>query len=60
MATRARKAKVLLIDDRIDILNRDVAETFPANQAFRAVNGILALVRVGACSASICKQSLIH
>ena len=59
MATRTRRAKVLHINDKIDILNRNAVETFPAKQVFRAVSAILSLVRVGARSASIHEYTLI-
>lgn len=48
MATRTRKAKVSLLDDRIDILNRNAVEASSAKQVFRTVSATLALVRVGA------------
>ena len=46
MATRTRKAKVSLLDDRINILNNDAVEASPAKQVFRNVSTTLALVRV--------------
>ena len=46
MATRTHKAKVSLLDDRIDVLNKDAAEASPAKQVFRTVSTTLALVRV--------------
>ena len=48
MATRTRKAKALLFDDRLNILNKNVVETSPTKEVFRVVSTILALVRVGA------------
>ena len=48
MATRTRKAKALLFDDRLNILNKNVVETSPTKEVFRVVSAILALVRVGA------------
>jgi len=59
MATRARRAKVLHINDKIDILNRNAVETFPAKQVFRTVGAILSLVRVGARPASTHEYTLI-
>jgi len=44
MATR--EAKVSLLDDRIDVLNRNAVEGSPAKQVFRTVSNTLALVRV--------------
>ena len=46
MSLRARKARVLLLDDRIDILDGNAAGSSPANELFRTVADILALVRV--------------
>ena len=46
MTTRTRKAKASLLNDRIDILNKDAAETSAAKQVFRTVSATLALVRV--------------
>lgn len=48
MQTRTREAEVPLLDDRIDILNRNAGDASPANQVFRTVSTILALIRVGA------------
>ena len=47
MSTRARKAKVSLLDDKIHILDRGAAEYSPAKEVFKTVAAILALVRVG-------------
>jgi len=46
MTKRTRKAKALLLDDRIDVLNRNAAEDSPAKQIFKTVRTTLALVRV--------------
>ena len=46
MATRTRKAKASLLDDRIDILDRSAVEVSPAKQVFKTVSTTLALVRV--------------
>ena len=46
MATRTRNAKVSLLDDRIDILNRGAVDVSSAKQVFRTVSATLALVRV--------------
>jgi len=51
MAARTRKIEPRLLDDRIDILNKDSVEASPQEQVFRTVNTILALVRVSAYSA---------
>ena len=59
MAARTRRAKVSRINDKIDILNRNAAETFPANQVFRTVSVILSLVRVSARSVPICELPLM-
>jgi len=59
MATRTRKAEASLLGDRIDILNRDAVEVSAAKQIFRTVSTTLALVRVGAHSASACGFSPI-
>jgi len=59
MIRRAHKAKVSFINDRVDILNRNAVETFPAKQVFRTVNAILSLVRVGAHSAPARELSLM-
>ena len=59
MAARTRRAKVSRINDKIDILNRNAAKTFPANQVFRTVSVILSLVRVSARSAPICELPLM-
>jgi hypothetical protein len=48
MATRTRKAKATILDDRIDILERNAVEVSPAKQVFGTVAAILALVRVSA------------
>ena len=48
MATRTRRAKVSLLDDRISILNQEAIEASPAKQVFRTVSATLALVRVSA------------
>jgi len=42
MRTRTRK----LLDDRIDILNRNAVDASPAHQVFRTVSTIIALTRV--------------
>ena len=46
MATRKHKAKVSLLDDRIDILDGDAVGASPAKQVFKTVSTTLALVRV--------------
>ena len=46
MPAHARKARVSLFNDRIDILKRNAVETSPTYQVFRTVDTILALVRV--------------
>lgn len=46
MATRTRRGKTSILNDRIDILNRNVAETSPAKEIYRIVIIILTLVRV--------------
>ena len=46
MATRAHEAQASLLDDRIFILDRNLAEPFPADEVFKTVSAILALVRV--------------
>ena len=46
MSTRARKARVSLLDDRIDILDKNAAGSSPPKEVFRTVAAILALVRV--------------
>ena len=46
MGTRARRVKASLLDDKIDILNRSAVEASPAQQVYRTVSAILALVRV--------------
>jgi len=48
METCTTMAKVPLLDDRIDILNRNAVEASAAKQVFRTVGVILALVRVSA------------
>jgi len=48
MGVRARKAKESLLNDRIDILNRNGIDGSPAGQIFTTVSAILVLVRVGA------------
>jgi len=49
MAPRTRKAlRASLLDDKIDILNRDADEASSAKQVFRTVSATLALVRVSA------------
>lgn len=48
MATHKRKAKMSLLDDRIEILNRDATEASSAKQVFKTVSSTLALVRVSA------------
>jgi len=45
MVTRTRKAKVLFLDDRIEILNRDAVEV-SAKHVFRTAGAALALVLV--------------
>jgi len=42
MRTRTRK----FLDDRIDTLDRNAVDAFPAQQVFRTVSAILALTRV--------------
>jgi len=37
---------VSVLDDRIDILNRNAADASPVQQVYRTVSDILALVRV--------------
>ena len=46
MATRTRKTKASLLDDRIGVLKRNAAGAYPAQQIYRTVSGILTLVRV--------------
>ena len=46
MATRSPEAQVSLLDDRIDILKRDVAKYPPTKEVFEIVIAILALVQV--------------
>jgi hypothetical protein len=46
MATRTRKFEAPLLDDRIDVLNRNVAKASPAQQVYRSVSAILTLIRV--------------
>ena len=46
MATRTRRDKASALDDRMDILNRHAVEVSPAQQVFRTVTAILALVQV--------------
>lgn len=48
MATRTRTAQASLLDDKIDILRRDVTGTSPLKGVFRDIGVILALVRVSA------------
>ena len=48
MATPAREALVSLLDDRIEILDRNATEPTLAGQVFRTVRAILAFVRVRA------------
>jgi len=50
MTTRTRKAKMSLLDDRIDILNGDAAKASTVKQVFRTVSTAIALVRVSAPS----------
>ena len=52
MATHAHEAQISLLNDRIVILDRNLVDAFPANEVFRAVSDILALVRVGPRSSS--------
>ena len=59
MATRTRKAKESLLDDRINILNKDAVEASPAKQVFSTVSTTLALVRVGASFCVHCGLSLM-
>ena len=59
MATRTRKAKASLLDDRINILNKDAVEASPAKLVFKTVSTTLALVRVGA-PFCICLWALIN
>jgi len=42
----ARKTRVSLLDDKIDILDRGAVEASPVKQVFRTVSAIIALVRV--------------
>ena len=53
MATRTLEALASLLDDRIDILERDVTKYSPAKQVFGTISAILALTRV-------CALALIH
>lgn len=46
MATSKYEDQRLFLDDRIEILDRNAEEAFPAGQVFRIVAAILALVRV--------------
>jgi len=46
--TRVREVEASLLDGRIDTLNRNAVEAYPAKQIFRTVSAILALVRVSA------------
>ena len=46
MATRTLEALASLLDDRIDILERDVTKYSPAKQIFGTISAILALTRV--------------
>ena len=48
MATRRHNAKASLLDDKIDILNRNTVEVSSSEQVFRTTSAILALVRVSA------------
>ena len=48
MATRTRKAKVSLLDDRINILDQDAVKAISAKQVFGTVSATLALIRVSA------------
>ena len=50
MATRTLEALASLLDDRIDILERDVTKYSPAKQVFETISTILALTRVSADS----------
>ena len=47
MSTHTRKARVSLLDDRIDILDKNAAGSSPAKKVFGTVATILVLVRVG-------------
>ena len=46
MITPTLEAQILLLDDRINILESNAAEYSPAKHAFEAVGDILALARV--------------
>ena len=48
MTTRTLETLASLLDDRIDILERDVTKYPPAKQVFRTISAILALERVSA------------
>ena len=48
MATPTGEALVSLLDDRIEILDRNATEPPLAGQVFRTVRAILTFVRVGA------------
>ena len=43
-----------LLDDRINILDRNAGEADPFKQIFDIVNAILALVRVNLLTSSLC------
>ena len=47
MATRTRKVEESFFNDKIDILNKMTVDASPAQQVYRKVGGILALLRVG-------------
>ena len=47
MATRTRKVEVSFFNDKIDTLNRMAVDASPAQQVYRKVGGILALLQVG-------------
>ncbi|KAF9790923.1 kinase-like domain-containing protein [Thelephora terrestris] len=45
MTTRTRKSQMSVLDDRIDILDKNAAEPSPIKKVFSTVSAILALVR---------------
>ena len=63
MSTRARKAWLSLLDRRVGVLNRGAAERSPAEEVFRTVAAILALVWVSVpvqCPSTNSRISLIQ
>ena len=58
MTTGARKGKASILDDRIDILTRNVVEASPTRQISRTVVAILVLVRVSALV--LCQSANSH